>query len=81
MALGYSAQDDADRLAHDPAFKMAVWNRRGDDVIDKRLASQPRQSRLVDIRTLGDNRKILRNSLFDSMRRFLRTARFIWVFV
>jgi hypothetical protein len=41
MALGYSVQDDADRLAHDPAFQRAVWDRRGDDVIDERLASQP----------------------------------------
>ena len=24
MALGYEAQDDLDRLAHDPAFRMAV---------------------------------------------------------
>ena len=43
MALGYSVQDDADRLAHDPAFKLAVWDRRGDDVIEERLASQPTQ--------------------------------------
>jgi hypothetical protein len=34
MALGYSAQDDADRLAHDPAFKMAAWDRRGEKVIN-----------------------------------------------
>src|SRR5258708_4983210 len=25
LAQGYSAQDDADRLAHDPAMKLAVW--------------------------------------------------------
>jgi len=28
MALGYEAQDDLDRLAHDPAMKIAVWDRR-----------------------------------------------------
>ncbi len=33
MALGYSAQDDLDRLAHDPAFRAAVWNRSGDQVV------------------------------------------------
>src|SRR4051794_10137819 len=27
LAIGYSTQDDADRLAHDPAFKLAVWDR------------------------------------------------------
>ena len=49
MAQGYSAQDDADRLAHDPAFKMSVWDRRGDDVLNERLGSQPTQSRLVNL--------------------------------
>ena len=41
MALGFSAQDDVDRLAHVPAFRKAVW--------DERLASQHTQSRLVDL--------------------------------
>ena len=34
LAMGYAAQDDADRLAHDPAMKLAVWNRRGQQPID-----------------------------------------------
>jgi hypothetical protein len=70
MALGYSAQDDVDRLAHDPAFRMAVWDRPGEAVLDERLASQPTQSRLVDIlaRHRG-NRRALRNGLFESVRR------------
>lgn len=29
MAMGLSAQDDVDRLSHDPAFRLAVWNRTG----------------------------------------------------
>ena len=48
MAQGYRAQDDLDRLAHDPALKMAVWDRPGRRVLDERLASQPTQSRLLD---------------------------------
>ena len=28
LALGYRAQDDVDRLAHDPALRMATWDRR-----------------------------------------------------
>ena len=48
-ALGYSAQDDCDRIAHDPAFRVAAWNRPGDRVLDERLASQPTQSRLLGI--------------------------------
>ena len=51
MAVGCSAQDDVDRLAHDPAFRAAVWNRAGDQVVHERLASQPTQSRLVTILT------------------------------
>ncbi len=39
MAIGCSAQDDVDRLAHDPAFRAAVWDRSGDQVIHERLAS------------------------------------------
>ena len=27
LALGYAHQDDADTLAHDPAMKLAVWDR------------------------------------------------------
>jgi hypothetical protein len=47
MAMGFSAHDDVDRLAHDPAFRIAIWNRSSDGVIDVRLASQPTQSRLL----------------------------------
>ena len=48
LGQGYAAQDDVDRLAHDPALRMAVWNRPGQHVLDERLASQPTQSRLLD---------------------------------
>jgi len=74
MAQGYSAQDDADRLAHDPAFKMAVWDRKGDDVIQERLASQPTQSRLVDILSRTGNREALRGSLAEWTNRHLRAT-------
>lgn len=74
MALGYSVQDDADRLAHDPAFKMAVWDRRGDEVIDERLASQPTQSRLISILDLDVNREIVQGALWDSVERYLLSA-------
>lgn len=45
MAIGYSAQDDVDRLTHDPAFRTAVWNRTGDRVIHERRANQAPQFR------------------------------------
>ncbi|QDT07179.1 hypothetical protein K227x_56040 [Rubripirellula lacrimiformis] len=49
MAVVCSAQDDVDRLAHDPAFRASAWNRTGDKVADEPLASQPTQSRLISI--------------------------------
>src|SRR6202795_3308728 len=51
LAQGYSAQDDADRLAHYRAMKWAAWNRPGPQPLEERLASQPTQSRLIDILT------------------------------
>ncbi len=70
MAVGYSAQDDVDRLAHDPAFRLAVWNRAGDSVPDERLASQPTQSRLLGIiANQGVNINALRDGLFQCVHR------------
>jgi len=74
MALGYSVQDDADRLAHDPAFKMAVWDRRGDDVIHERLASQPTQSRFISVLAREENREKFRDGLFESVSRYVLSA-------
>ena len=75
LAQGYSAQDDADRLAHDPAMKLAVWDRPGRQPLEERLASQPSQSRLIDILTLtSGNRAALRDSLGEACRRHLRAT-------
>lgn len=70
MAIGCSAQDDVDRLAHDPAFRAAVWNRSGDQVVHERLASQPTQSRLIRILTSDrGNLETLRDGLAQSVER------------
>lgn len=75
LALGYSAQDDADRLAHDPAMKMAAWDRPGEQSLEERLASQPTQSRLIDMLTLtANNRAALRDALGDACERHLRAT-------
>ena len=72
MAMGYSAQDDVDRLAHDPAFRIAVWNRSGDSVIDERLASQPTQSRMLTMMAAHrTNVNALREGLFQSIHRHI----------
>ncbi len=70
MAIGCHAQDDLDRLAHDPTFRCAVWDRKGDQVLHERLASQPTQSRLLDTLS-GDsqNTEALRDSLSLSVQR------------
>jgi hypothetical protein len=70
MGLGFSAQDDLDLLCHDPAFRMAVWDRRGDQVVEERLASQPTQSRLLGTLTSNPaNLRALQRGLGDSIRR------------
>jgi hypothetical protein len=75
MALGYSAQDDVDRLAHDPAFRVAVWDRKGDQVIDERLASQPTQSRLINILTgNAANLESLRDGLASCVQRHVKAS-------
>lgn len=74
MSLGDEDQDDLDRLAHDPAMRMAVWNRPGEEVLEQRLASQPTQSRLIDWLATPGNRKALRHSLFDWTHRHLRST-------
>lgn len=73
--LGYTACDDCDRLAHDPALKIATWDRPGAGVQDERLASQPTQSRLTDILSLyKGNLETLRLALSDWVFRHLRGA-------
>jgi len=75
LAQGYSAQDDADRLAHDPAMKMAAWDRPGERLLEERLASQPTQSRLIEILTrTANNRAALRDSLGEACERHLRAT-------
>jgi hypothetical protein len=75
MAQGYDAQDDADELAHDPAMRLAVWNRPGKRVQEERLASQPTQSRLLT--ALGNDKaniEVLRETLADWSARHLRAT-------
>jgi len=74
MSLGSEHQDDLDRLAHDPAMRMAVWNRPGEEVLEQRLASQPTQSRLLDWLATSENLTALRHSLFDWTHRHLRST-------
>ena len=74
MGMGSENQDDLDRLAHDPAMRMATWDRPGEEVLDQRLASQPTQSRLIDWLASPGNREALRYGLFDWTHRHLRST-------
>ena len=75
MAQGYDSQDSLDELAHDPAMRLAVWNRPGKRVQEERLASQPTQSRLLA--ALGHHKpniERLRETLADWSGRHLRAT-------
>ena len=74
-AIGYSADDEADLLAHDPAMRIACWNRPGDQVLEERCASQPTQSRLTRILSKDkQNLEVVRRSLADWVERHLRAS-------
>ena len=72
MVAGWRDQDDQDHLRHDGAMRIAVSNRRGDAplrpvtedaLVPDGLASQPTQSRLVEMLSLGDNLGVLHREL------------------
>ena len=74
-ALGYNADDEVDLLAHDPAVRLATWNRTGDRVLDERGASQPTQSRLTCILSRHKkNIEAVRSALPDWVRRHLQAS-------
>jgi len=75
LALGYAHQDDADRVAHDVALKLAVWDRPGPKVIDERLASQPSEWRLLRrIAESKPNLEAVRQALGEWIGRHQRAA-------
>jgi Transposase DDE domain group 1 len=75
MAMGDAHQDDLDRLAHDPAIKLAAWDRPGEEVLNQRMASQPTQSRLIDwLAACKTNREAVRNALFDWTHRHVKST-------
>jgi hypothetical protein len=75
MALGHRPADEADLVAHDPAMRLAVWDRPGDRVLEERLASQPSQSRLLDrLANFPENLEVLRCGLADWVLKHLRAT-------
>jgi hypothetical protein len=74
LALGHVHQDDQDILAHDPAVKLAVWDRPGQHVLDERVASQPSDWRLVYRLATKPHRHALREALAEAVGRHQRAA-------
>jgi hypothetical protein len=87
-ALGWRDQDDADTLRDDPAFRLAVSERRGGAALATRtkdgaplpknpavpdgLASQPTLSRTDRVLSIDANRTVLRESLLELAARRVR---------
>ena len=75
QALGYNVQDEVDVLAHDPAMRIATWDRPGEQVLEERSASQPTQSRLIDILSNDrQNLEAVRAALPEWIERHLRAS-------
>jgi hypothetical protein len=74
LALGYAHQDDQDALAHDPALKLAVWDRPGRRGLHERLASQPSDWRQIERLASPCNRRALRAALGEWVARHQRAA-------
>jgi len=83
MNGGWRDQDDADKLRHDPALRLAVSERKGDAALrpapaaqtPEGLASQPTQSRLVAALATEHNRAVLREALLEWSARGVRARR------
>jgi hypothetical protein len=80
---GWRDQDDADKLRHDPALRLAVSERKGDAALraaqgpqePEGLSSQPTQSRLVTALASEHNCNALREGLLTWSARGLRARR------
>ena len=82
IGQGHKDQDDLDRLRNDPAFRLAVSERRGrapleqfEGLVPNGLASQPTQSRLVQTLSRPGNLSVLSQALFGWADRDIRTTR------
>ena len=67
LGQGWRDQDDADRLRHDPSFRLASDSRRGTAALepDSVLASQPTLSRLLDALSGEANQEVVREAVIE----------------
>ena len=67
LGQGWRDQDDADRLRHDPSFRVANDSRRGTACLeqDRVLPSQPTMSRLLDALSGDTNQEVVREAVSE----------------
>ncbi len=67
LGQGWRDQDDADRLRHDPSFRVANDTRRGTAALeqDRVLPSQPTMSRLLDALSGQANQEVVREAVSE----------------
>ena len=67
LGQGWRDQDDADRLRHDPSFRVANDTRRGTCALepDSVLPSQPTLSRLVGLLSAPTNQEVVREGIIE----------------
>ena len=67
LGQGWRDQDDADRLRHDPSFRVASDSRRGTACLeqDRVLPSQPTMSRLLDALSGDANQAVVREAVSE----------------
>ena len=67
LGQGWRDQDDADRLRHDPSFRVANDTRRGTCALEPEsvLPSQPTLSRLVGLLSAPTNQEVVREGIIE----------------
>ena len=67
LGQGWRDQDDADRLRHDPSFRVANDTRRGTALLEPEsvLPSQPTLSRLVSLLSAPTNQEVTREGIIE----------------
>ncbi len=83
LGQGWRDQDDADKLRYDPAFRLAVSERKGDKPLRQdesesnpnHLPSQPTCSRLIKSLSTEHNRKELQAELLNFTRKDVQITR------
>ena len=76
LGQGWRDQDDADRLRHDPSFRVANDTRRGTAALeqDNVLPSQPTMSRLLEALSGEANQAVVREAVGELALRRLRMS-------